>query len=33
VKPVLLYSSEVWGMFDMTSKLKKSKKWPYLWLI
>jgi hypothetical protein len=25
VKPVLLYSSEVWGMFNMTSKLKKSK--------
>jgi hypothetical protein len=22
---VLLYSSEVWGMFNMTSKLKKSK--------
>ena len=25
VKPVLLYSSEVWGMFNMASKLKKSK--------
>jgi hypothetical protein len=25
VKPVVLYSSEVWGMFNMTSKLKKSK--------
>ena len=25
MKPVLLYSSEVWGMFNMTSKLKKSK--------
>ena len=25
VKPVLLYSSEVWGMFNMTSKLKKRK--------
>ena len=25
VKPVLLYSSEVWGMLNMTSKLKKSK--------
>jgi hypothetical protein len=25
VKLVLLYSSEVWGMFNMTSKFKKSK--------
>ena len=25
VKSVLLYSSEVWGMFNMASKLKKSK--------
>ena len=25
MKLVLLYSSEVWGMFNMTSKFKKSK--------
>ena len=25
VKPVLLYSSEIWGMFDVTSRITRSK--------